>query len=79
MLVLSDGVEQIGRQTVLFAESSGGFDAARTTVSGFDIVTGNKVWESPKLMGALRDISLVDGTDGPRWVIATSHGMHVTS
>ena len=64
---------------MLFVESTDGWiPRSSMTVSGLDVVTGGKVWESPELVGALRDITMVDSADGARWVFATSCGMHVT-
>ena len=79
-LLVPDGDRgPVGRRTVLFVESMDHWayrDA--TVVSGIDVLTGNRVWSAPELLGALRDIALVDDGERVRWVVATSTGMYLT-
>lgn len=79
LLVPEAGRVGLGRRTVLFMESEGeSWNTASTVVAGFDVMTGNRIWESPKLLGLFRDIAYVHDGERPRWVIASSYGMHVT-
>ena len=79
LLVPKAGRVGLGRRTVLFVESEGeSWNTASTVVAGFDVIMGNRIWESPKLLGLFRDIAFVHDGDRPRWVVASSYGMHVT-
>ena len=80
VLTLDEGMDQVGRRTLLLVQSR--YDEYHfvdsTRVTGIDVLTGKKIWTSPKLLGALRDISLVNDGERLRWAIATSSGMYVT-
>ena len=79
LLVPEASRDGVGRRTVLFLESEGdSWQTATTVVAGLDVLTGKRIWRSPKLLGLFRDIAYVHDGERPRWVIATSYGMHVT-
>jgi len=79
LLVPEAGRVGLGRRTVLFVESEGeSWNTASTVVAGLDVMTGKRIWESPKLLGLFRDIAYVHDGERPRWGIASSYGMHVT-
>ena len=63
-------------RTLLVAANKRLEDGVVTRLAAFDITNGGMIWQSPWLIGGIRDVYYV--AQGPRWAIATTRAMYVT-